>query len=67
MGGGGNWEFEMYVNNRSNSFVKNGALYIQPTLTADNMGADAMVRGGQVDMWGGTPSRLTAFVKLALC
>ena len=28
MGGGGNWEFEMYVNNRRNSFVKDGVLHI---------------------------------------
>ena len=28
MGGGGNWEFEMYTNNRTNSFVKDGLLYI---------------------------------------
>lgn len=24
MGGGGNWEFELYHNNRTNSFVQNG-------------------------------------------
>ena len=28
MGGGGNWEFEWYVNNRTNSFVDNGVLHI---------------------------------------
>jgi hypothetical protein len=28
MGGGGNWEFEMYTNNRTNSFVQDGKLYI---------------------------------------
>ena len=35
MGGGGNWEFEMYHNSRINSFVQDGQLFIQPTLTAD--------------------------------
>jgi hypothetical protein len=39
MGGGGNWEFEYYINNRSNSFVENGTLMIKPTLTADRIGA----------------------------
>jgi hypothetical protein len=39
MGGGGNWEFEYYINNRSNSFVENGTLMIKPTLTADKIGA----------------------------
>ena len=28
MGGGGNWEFEMYLNQRDNSFVKDGVLYL---------------------------------------
>ena len=28
MSGGGNWEFEMYTNNRTNSFVQDGKLYI---------------------------------------
>lgn len=28
MGGGGNWEFEMYLNNRTNSFVKDGVLHL---------------------------------------
>ena len=39
LGGGGNWEFEWYVNNRSNSYVKNGVLYIKPTMTEDAVGA----------------------------
>ena len=28
MGGGGNWEFEMYWNNRTNSFVEDGVLHL---------------------------------------
>ena len=38
MGGGGNWEFEMYHNNRTNSFVESGALYLQPYLTSEAIG-----------------------------
>jgi hypothetical protein len=38
MSGGGNWEFEWYVNNRSNSYVKNSVLYLKPTLTEDAIG-----------------------------
>ena len=33
MSGGGNWEFEYYMNNRSNSYTRNSVLYIKPTLT----------------------------------
>jgi hypothetical protein len=51
MGGGGNWEFEWYVNNRSNSFVKDGKLHLKPTLTEDVIG-DAQLRTGTVDIWG---------------
>ena len=45
MGGGGNWEFEMYQNRRQNSFVKDGVLYLQPTLTTDAIGAGALQSG----------------------
>ena len=37
-GGGGNWEFEIYENNRTTSFVRNGMLNIKPALTADDIG-----------------------------
>lgn len=39
MGGGGNWEFEMYYNNRTSSFVKDSILYIEPILTEEVFGA----------------------------
>jgi len=52
MGGGGNWEFEWYNNNRTNSFVKDGVLHLQPTLTQDAIGLDAMMTG-DVNIWGG--------------
>ena len=51
MGGGGNWEFEWYVNNRSNSFVKDGKLHLKPTLTEDVIGINEL-RTGTVDIWG---------------
>jgi beta-glucanase (GH16 family) len=51
MGGGGNWEFQWYVNNRSNSFVENGVLYIRPTLTSDLIGEDKVMNGANIDIW----------------
>mmetsp|Transcript_10882 Transcript_10882/g.21273 ORF Transcript_10882/g.21273 Transcript_10882/m.21273 type:complete len:377 (+) Transcript_10882:879-2009(+) len=54
LSGGGNWEFEWYVNNRTNSYVKNGVLYIVPTLTEDAIGHDTLV-SGDVNIWGGSP------------
>jgi len=52
MGGGGNWEFEWYTNNRTNSFVQDGILYIQPTLTVENIG-ERTLREGDMNIWGG--------------
>ncbi|OWF46553.1 Beta-1,3-glucan-binding protein [Mizuhopecten yessoensis] len=52
--GGGNWEFEYYLNNRSNSYVRDGVLYIKPTLTTDRFGPDSLTKGS-LDLWGGTP------------
>lgn len=52
MGGGGNWEFEWYTNNRTNSFVDDGVLYLQPTLMVDNIGEQTM-QSGDVNIWGG--------------
>ena len=36
MNGGGNWEFQVYYNNRTNSYVKDSTLYIQPSLGSMN-------------------------------
>jgi beta-glucanase (GH16 family) len=47
-------EFEYYYNNRSNSFVKNGSLYLQPTLTNDRMD----ITNSDLDLWGGAPADL---------
>ena len=59
LGGGGNWEFEYYTNNRSSSYVKGGVLYIQPTLLADEIGeANVVGNNYMLDIWGLTPSNL---------
>ena len=55
LSGGGNWEFEWYVNNRSNSYVKNGVLYLMPTLTEDAIGLNQLLTG-DVNIWGGSPA-----------
>lgn len=57
-GGEGNWEFEYYHNNRSNSFVYNGSLWLKPTLTADRIGEAAVKSGYTLDLWGGDPASL---------
>ncbi|KXN69865.1 glycoside hydrolase family 16 protein [Conidiobolus coronatus NRRL 28638] len=56
LGGGGNWEFEYYTNNRSSSFVKNGQLHIRPVLTSEMLGEAAVVNGGTIDLWGNQPN-----------
>jgi len=38
LGGGGNWEFQGYYNNRSNSYVRDNTLYLMPTTLADAKG-----------------------------
>lgn len=55
MGGGGNWEFQIYNNNRTNSFVEDGVLHLQPTLTSDYLGEDG-VKTGSLNLWGGAPA-----------
>jgi len=57
LGGGGNWEFEYYTNNRSNSYVRNSVLYLKPTLTADTIGSEYM-DSATMDIWGSSPADL---------
>ena len=40
-----NGEFEMTTDSSNNSYVKNGYLYITPTLTSDSIGEDAIING----------------------
>lgn len=56
LSGGGNWEFEYYDNNRSNSYVKDGVLYLHPTLLADDIGEANLKGGYNLDIWGATPA-----------
>ena len=57
LSGGGNWEFEEYINNRTNSFVDDGVLYLQPSLQSEAIGLDNLY-GGERAIWGGSPSDL---------
>lgn len=58
MGGGGNWEFEMYANNRSNAYVRDGILYIKPTFTTDIIGEANLEANYRWDYWGSSPADL---------
>lgn len=53
LGGGGNWEFQWYLNHRSNSFVNDGVLHLRPTMTADAIGAAAL-SSANINLHGGT-------------
>jgi len=55
MSGGGNWEFQIYSNDRSNSYVRDGILYIKPTLTADRYGEE-FLSNGVLSLHGGAPA-----------
>ncbi|KAJ9088736.1 hypothetical protein DSO57_1020142 [Entomophthora muscae] len=56
-GGGGNWEFQFYNNDRRTSFVEDNVLYIKPMLTMDYLGMDAemFLKEGGLNLWGNTP------------
>jgi hypothetical protein len=50
-----NWEFQIYLNNRSNSFVRGGTLFVKPTLTADKYG-ERFLSSGTLKLYGGAPA-----------
>lgn len=50
-----NWEFQMYYNNRSNSYVKDSNLVIRPGLTSDDFG-EAFLSSGVLNLHGGAPA-----------
>ena len=56
LAGGGNWEFQIYDNNRSTTFTKDGVLNIKPALTEDKIGQQAVRAGYTYDLWGGSPA-----------
>lgn len=51
LGGGGNWEFQAYINNRSVSYTHDSTLFIKPGLLADWKGEEFLTTG-HFDMWG---------------
>jgi len=55
LSGGGNWEFQVYDNSRTNSYCKNGLLYLMPTLLEDRYGP-GFVNTGTLDLHGGSPA-----------
>ncbi|KAI0287161.1 glycoside hydrolase family 16 protein [Russula brevipes] len=55
-----NGEFEMTTASSNNSFVRNGELYILPTLTSDVIGHDAIFDGHTFNLTGCTNANLTA-------
>lgn len=60
LSGGGNWEFQGYLNNRSNSYTRDGILYIKPTYTEELLGPGSL-QSVRWDLHGSTPAdRCTA-------
>ncbi|XP_063234481.1 beta-1,3-glucan-binding protein-like [Bacillus rossius redtenbacheri] len=55
LAGGGNWEFQLYGNNRSNSYAEDGRLYLTPSLTAEQYG-EAFLSSGTISLYGGAPA-----------
>ncbi|CAH2992139.1 unnamed protein product [Chilo suppressalis] len=55
LAGGGNWEFQYYNNNRTNSFTQHGILHIRPSLTSDQFGID-FLSNGNLNVEGGAPA-----------
>lgn len=57
LSGEGNWEFEQYINDRRNTFIKDGVLYIKPTLATQIYDVDT-IEHGTMSIWGGSPADL---------
>ncbi|XP_046397638.1 beta-1,3-glucan-binding protein-like isoform X5 [Ischnura elegans] len=55
LSGGRNWEFQLYDNNRTNSYVRNNMLVIKPTLTADRLGNDYFLFARELSLQSGEP------------
>jgi beta-glucanase (GH16 family) len=52
LAGGHDWQFQWYVNDKENLFIRDGILNIKPTLTADKLGADELFRK-KIDLGSG--------------
>lgn len=50
-----NWEFQLFSNNRSNSFTEQGLLNIRPTLTSNDFG-ETFLTTGTLSLHGGAPA-----------
>jgi beta-glucanase (GH16 family) len=55
-----NGEFEMTTASSNNSFIRNGELYILPTLTSDVIGREGIFDGQTFNLTGCTNTNLTA-------
>ncbi|CAH1126331.1 unnamed protein product [Ceutorhynchus assimilis] len=55
LAGGGNWEFQWYLNNRTNSYVNGGNLHISPSFVSTDNGEDFLY-SGTLDLNGGIPT-----------
>lgn len=53
--GGRNYEFQWYLNNRSNSYTQDGILYITPTLTGDVIGGQGALEYAYLNIYGASP------------
>ena len=54
LGGFGNGEFQMTTQEDDNLFIRNGQLYIMPTLTSDEIGTDSIFNGYTYNVSGCT-------------
>src|SRR6266852_6170480 len=57
---GRNGEFEMTTASSNNSFIRNGELYILPTLMSDVIGREGVFDGHTFNLTGCTNTNLTA-------
>lgn len=63
LAGGGNFEFQWYGNNRSNSYCEDGVLHLRPTLTEDTLGYHAMI-SQSLSVHGGNPAEVCTNAQL---
>ncbi|THG92578.1 hypothetical protein EW145_g8668, partial [Phellinidium pouzarii] len=60
LGGFGTGEFEMTTSSSDNLYIKNGQLYIMPTLTSDEIGTGAVFDGHTYNLSGCTSANGSA-------
>lgn len=54
LSGGGNWEFQYYTNNRSNSYVHDNTLFLKPTFMSEYTSVgESFLSSGQLSIYGG--------------